>query len=159
MQKITPCLWFDTEGEQAAQFYTSVLPDSRIIETTRYAEAGPGPAGQAMTVTFELAGSRYLALNGGPAFAFSEAVSFQIDCSTQDEVDYYWDTLGEGGEPGQCGWLKDRFGLSWQIVPSALPTLLGDPDPARADRAMRAMLGMTKIDIAALQRAADGEAG
>ncbi len=155
MNKITPCLWFDTQAEDAAQFYTSVFPDSQILEVSRYGDAGPGPAGQAMTVSFELAGSRYVALNGGPVFTFNEAISFQVDCASQEEVDYFWDTLSDGGEEGQCGWLKDRFGVSWQVIPSALPTLLADPDPARATRAMQAMLGMRKLDIAELQRAAD----
>jgi predicted 3-demethylubiquinone-9 3-methyltransferase (glyoxalase superfamily) len=155
MQKITPCLWFDTEGEQAAEFYTSVFPNSRILEVARYGEAGPRPAGTVLTVEFELDGQHFTALNGGPVFTFDEAISFQVSCEDQDEVDYYWDTLAAGGEESQCGWVKDRFGVSWQIVPTALPELLSDPDPARAQRAMQAMLGMKKIDIAAVRAAAD----
>jgi predicted 3-demethylubiquinone-9 3-methyltransferase (glyoxalase superfamily) len=154
MREITPCLWFDMEGEEAARFYTSAFPDSRIVEVSRYGEGGPRPAGTVMTVSFELAGQKFLALNGGPEFTFSEAVSFQVSCETQDEVDAYWSTLSEGGEEGPCGWLKDRFGLSWQIVPTRLPELLGDPDPERSQRVMTAMLGMKKIEIAELERAA-----
>ncbi len=156
MTKITPCLWFDTEGEAAANFYTSVFDNSRIVEVARYGPAGPRPEGTVMTVLFELDGRRFLALNGGPDFKFSEAISFQVDCTDQQEVDSFWQKLSEGGEEGPCGWLKDRFGLSWQIVPSALPELLADPDPERANRAMRAMLGMKKLDVDALRRAADG---
>ena len=153
-QKITPCLWFDTEGEEAAKFYTSVLDNSRIIELSHYGDAGPRPAGSVMTVLFELDGQRFTALNGGPDFRFTEAVSLQVDCKSQDEVDRLWDALSEGGEEGPCGWLKDRFGLSWQIIPSALPELLSDPDPERAQKAMAAMLQMKKIDIGELRRAA-----
>jgi predicted 3-demethylubiquinone-9 3-methyltransferase (glyoxalase superfamily) len=156
MQKITPCLWFDTEGEEAAQFYTSVFPNSRIVEVTRYGSAGPRAEGTVMTVTFELDGQRFIALNGGPDFTFNEAISLEVDCETQDEVDSYWNALTEdGGEEGPCGWLKDRFGVSWQIVPTALPRLLGDPDPERAQRAMAAMLKMKKIQIDELERAAE----
>jgi predicted 3-demethylubiquinone-9 3-methyltransferase (glyoxalase superfamily) len=155
MQKITTCLWFDTQGEEAAEFYTSVFPNSRILEVSRYGEAGPRPAGTALTVEFELDGQHFTALNGGPEFTFDEAISFQIACEGQDEVDYYWDTLTAGGEESQCGWLKDKFGLSWQVVPNALPQLLSDPDPARAQRAMQAMFTMKKIDIAAIRAAAD----
>jgi predicted 3-demethylubiquinone-9 3-methyltransferase (glyoxalase superfamily) len=155
MQKITPCLWFDTEGEEAANFYTSVFKNSRILDVSRYGEAGPRPAGTVMTVTFELAGQEFVALNGGPEFTFNEAVSFQVSCESQDEVDEYWNRLTEGGEPGPCGWLKDRYGVSWQIIPTALNELLDDPDPGRSQRAMKAMLEMGKIDIAALRRAAD----
>ena len=156
MPKTTPCLWFDTQGEDAANFYTSVFPNSRVTDVTRYGEAGPRPAGMAMTVAFELDGQAYTALNGGPEFTFSEAISFQIDCKDQDEVDHYWTKLSEGGEEGPCGWLKDKFGLSWQVVPRALPELLGDPDQEKAQRVMPAMMGMTKIDVAGLQRAYDG---
>ena len=156
MKNIVPCLWFDTEGEAAAELYTSVFPNSKILDIARYGEAGPRPAGTVMTVSFELNGQEFLALNGGPEFTFSEAVSFQVMCEGQDEVDHFWSKLGEGGEHGPCGWLKDRFGLSWQIVPTRLGELLGDPDPARAQRAMAAMLGMGKLDIAELERAADG---
>jgi predicted 3-demethylubiquinone-9 3-methyltransferase (glyoxalase superfamily) len=156
MQKITPCLWFDTEGEEAARFYTSLFPNSRIVHVARYGEAGPRPEGTVMTVLFELDGQRFLALNGGPEYTFGEAISFQVDCRSQDEVDSYWSALSEGGEKGPCGWLKDRFGVSWQIVPSVLPELLGDPDRERSQRVMRAMLEMRKIDIAELERAAAG---
>ena len=156
MKNIVPCLWFDTEGEAAAELYTSVFPNSKILDIAHYGEAGPRPAGTVMTVSFELNGQEFLALNGGPEFTFSEAVSFQVMCEDQDEVDLFWSKLGEGGEHGPCGWLKDRFGLSWQIVPTRLGELLGDPDPARAQRAMTAMLGMKKLEIAELERAADG---
>jgi predicted 3-demethylubiquinone-9 3-methyltransferase (glyoxalase superfamily) len=158
MKNIVPCLWFDTEGEAAAELYTSVFPNSKILDIARYGEAGPRPAGTVMTVSFELNGQEFLALNGGPEFTFSEAVSFQVMCEGQDEVDHFWSRLGDGGEHGPCGWLKDRFGLSWQIVPTRLGELLGDRDPARAQRAMTAMLGMKKLDIAELEQAAD-EAG
>ncbi|TML73733.1 MAG: VOC family protein [Actinobacteria bacterium] len=154
--KITPCLWFDTQGDEAATFYTSIFPNSKIVDISRYGDAGPRPAGTVMTVLFELDGQRFLALNGGPQFTFSEAVSFQVDCATQEEVDRYWDSLSEGGEEGPCGWLKDRFGLSWQIVPSALPRLLSDPDREKSQRVMAAMLGMKKIEIDELERAAEG---
>lgn len=155
MPAITPWLWFDTEGEEAAQFYTSVFPNSRILDVNRYGSAGPRPEGTVMTVSFELDGQRLAALNGGPDFSFTEAVSFQVACADQDEVDHYWNALSDGGEEGPCGWLKDRFGLSWQIVPNALPRLLGDPDPERAQRVMAAMLKMKKIEIAELERAAE----
>jgi len=155
MHNVTPCLWFDTEGEDAATFYTSVFPNSRITEVSRYGSAGPRPEGMVMTVAFELDGRSFVALNGGPEFAFTEAVSFQVSCADQAEVDRLWSALSEGGEEGPCGWLKDRFGLSWQIVPTVLPELLDDPDPGRSQRAMAAMLTMGKIDIAALHRAAD----
>ncbi|HEY6835670.1 MAG TPA: VOC family protein [Gaiellaceae bacterium] len=154
MQKLTPCLWFDTDGEDAAKFYTSVFPNSRIVSTSYYGSAGPRPEGSVMTVEFELDGQRFVALNGGPDFTFSEAISFQVDCGTQAEVDEYWSKLSEGGEEGPCGWLKDRFGLSWQIVPNALPRLLGDPDPEKAQRVMAAMLKMKKIQIDELEAAA-----
>jgi predicted 3-demethylubiquinone-9 3-methyltransferase (glyoxalase superfamily) len=154
--KITTCLWFDDQGEEAAEFYCSLIPNSRVVEVSRYGDAGPGEPGTVMTVDFELDGRPYVALNGGPQFKFTEAVSFQISCKDQDEVDHYWNTLTEGGEESMCGWLKDRYGLSWQIVPTALPELLGDPDPERAQRAMQAMLKMQKLDIAALRAAADG---
>lgn len=155
MDKITPCLWFDTQGEEAANFYVSVFKNSRIVEVARYGEAGPRPAGTVMIVTFELDGRTFTALNGGPEFTFSEAVSFQVSCETQEEVDELWDRLSEGGEEGPCGWLKDRYGVSWQVVPDPLIELLRDPDPGRSQRAMKAMLQMKKIDIAAVQRAAD----
>jgi predicted 3-demethylubiquinone-9 3-methyltransferase (glyoxalase superfamily) len=155
-QKIIPSLWFDTEAEAAAGFYTSVFKDSRIVNVTHYTEAGPREAGTVMTVEFELDGQRFVGINGGPEFRFNEAVSFQIDCADQDEVDYYWDRLTEGGEEGPCGWLKDRYGLSWQVVPTGMDALFADPDPKRAERAMQAMFAMQKLDIAALRRAADG---
>jgi len=155
-QKITPNLWFDTEAEEAAEFYTSVFPNSRIVGVTHYNEAGPRQAGMVMTVEFELDGQRYVGINGGPEFTFDEAISFQITCKTQDELDYYWQRLSEGGQEGPCGWLKDRYGLSWQVVPSGMEDVLNDPDPERAKRAMQAMLGMGKLDIAALRSAADG---
>jgi len=155
MQLITPFLWFDTEGEEAAELYTSVFPNSKIVEVTRYGSAGPRAEGTVMTVEFELNGLSFVALNGGPEFTFSEAISFQILCRDQDEVDFYWNTLSEGGETGPCGWLKDRYGLSWQVVPARLNELLADPDPERAQRAMAAMLEMRKIDVAEIERAAD----
>ncbi|MGZ6772709.1 MAG: VOC family protein [Mycobacteriaceae bacterium] len=154
--KIIPNLWFDTEAEEAANLYTSVFKRSRIVRVTRYNEAGPGAAGTVMTVEFELDGQRFVGINGGPLFTFDEAVSFQISCETQDEVDYYWERLTEGGEEGQCGWLKDRYGLSWQVVPTGMEEVLSDPDPDRGKRAMQAMLGMRKLDLAELRAAADG---
>ncbi len=156
MQKITPCLWFDTEAEEAAEHYTSIFKSSRILDVTRYGPAGPGPEGSVMTVSFELHGQRFVALNGGPQFTFDEAISLQVSCESQEEVDELWGKLSEGGEEGQCGWLKDRYGLSWQIIPTRLPELLSDVDPERSQRAMRAMLEMKKIDIAAMERAAAG---
>jgi predicted 3-demethylubiquinone-9 3-methyltransferase (glyoxalase superfamily) len=155
-QKIIPNLWFDTEAEEAAAFYTSVFKNGRIVNVTHYTEAGPRPAGMVMTVEFELDGQRFVGINGGPEFTFDEAVSFQITCENQDEVDYYWERLSEGGKEGPCGWLKDRFGLSWQVVPTGMEELFADPDRERARRAMQAMLGMGKIDITALRSAADG---
>ncbi len=155
MSKITPFLWFDTQAEEAATFYVSIFPTSRIVEVARYSEAGPGPAGSAMTVHFELDGQEFLALNGGPEYTFTEAVSFVVTCTSQEEVDRYWEKLSEGGEEGVCGWLKDRYGLSWQVTPTILPELLTDPDREKAGRVMQAMLQMKKIDIAGLQRASD----
>lgn len=152
-QKITPFLWFDDRAEEAAEFYTSLFPDSRILEIQRYGEAGPGAAGTVMTVSFELAGQRYVALNGGPLFSFTEAVSFEVDCADQAEVDELWARLTDGGEESACGWLKDRFGLSWQIVPRRLTELLADPDPVKAARVMKSMLTMRKIDVQALEDA------
>ena len=152
-QALTTCLWFDTEGEEAANFYTSVFKDSRMGSISRYGEAGPRPAGMVITAEFELNGQKFVALNGGPEFRFNESVSFQIPCADQDEVDYYWDRLTDGGEESACGWLKDKYGLSWQVVPTALPELLSDPDPDKAQRAMKAMLSMKKLDIAALRAA------
>ena len=155
-QKIVPNLWFDTEAEEAADYYTSVFKNSRVVSVSRYTEAGPRPAGTVMTVEFELDGQRFVGINGGPEFKFSEAVSFQINCETQDDVDYYWERLTDGGEEGPCGWLKDKYGLSWQVVPTGMDELFSDPDPTRAERAMRAMFEMKKLDIAALRAAADG---
>jgi predicted 3-demethylubiquinone-9 3-methyltransferase (glyoxalase superfamily) len=157
MKKITPWLWFDTQAEEAATFYTSVFKNSKILSVDRYGDAGPGEAGSVMTVAFELDGQEFVGLNGGPHFTFNEAVSFLVSCDSQDEVDEYWSRLTEGGEESQCGWLKDKYGVSWQIIPTALPELLGDPDPARAQRAMQAMLTMGKIDVEALRQAADAQ--
>lgn len=156
MPTITPCLWFDKKGEEAAKFYVSIFENSRITDISYYGEAGPRPAGTVLTVAFEIDGQPFTALNGGPEYSFTEAISFQIQCETQKEVDHYWDRLSEGGEEGPCGWLKDRFGVSWQIVPSELPTLIGDPDPERSARAMKAMLGMKKLDIEEIRKAANG---
>ena len=154
MPGITPNLWFDTEGEEAAQFYTSVFPDSRITDVTHYGEAGPRPAGTVMTVSFELDGQKFVAINGGPEFEFSESVSFEISCTDQDEVDHYWSKLSEGGEEGPCGWLKDRYGLSWQVVPKRLIELISDSDPETTKCVMEAMLQMRKLDVAELEAAA-----
>ena len=159
MQKITPFLWFDTEAEEAAAFYASVIPGSKVTNVSRYGAAGPGEEGSAMTVSFELAGLEFTALNGGPAHAtFTEAVSFVVDCESQDEVDEYWSKLTDGGEESQCGWLKDKYGLSWQIVPRRLMELISDPDKEKAGRVMEAMLQMKKIEISALEEAAEGSA-
>jgi predicted 3-demethylubiquinone-9 3-methyltransferase (glyoxalase superfamily) len=157
MQRISPFLWFDDQAEQAAEFYVSLFPNSRILEVMRFAADAPGQAAGVTTVRFELDGLEFDALNGGPLFPFTEAVSFAVDVDDQEEIDRLWNALtADGGEPGQCGWLKDRWGLSWQIVPTSLGRLLSDPDPARAKRATEAMLSMGKLDIAALQAAADG---
>ncbi|MEU9672328.1 MULTISPECIES: VOC family protein [unclassified Streptomyces] len=154
MQKITPCLWFDGQAEEAAEHYVAIFGgDSRILDTTYYGDEAPGRAGSVLTVAFRLAGQDYTGLNGGPQFPFTEAISLSVDCADQAEVDRFWDALSEGGEEGQCGWLKDKFGVSWQIVPNELPRLLADPDPAKAGRAMKAMLGMRKLDIQALRDA------
>jgi len=158
MPKIVPNLWFDTEAEDAAAFYTSIFENSRVVDVTRYGEAGPRPAGMVLTVTFELEGQTLTALNGGPDFTFTEAISLLVNCESQDEVDRLWKQLSDGGEPGPCGWLKDRFGLSWQIVPTALERMLRDEDRERADRVMAAMLKMSKIEIAELERAYAGDA-
>jgi len=155
-QKIVPNLWFDGQAEEAAEFYISVFPNSRIVGLTRYPEGSPGPAGTVMTVDFELNGERFTGINGGPEFTFSEAVSFLINCDTQEEVDYYWEKLSAGGKEGPCGWLSDRYGLSWQVVPAGMDELFADSDPSKAQRAMQTMLGMGKLDVAALRRAADG---
>ncbi len=157
MQKVTPCLWFDGDAEEAASYYVTLLPDSRIDRVFRSpADTPSGPAGMVLTVEFTLAGTKFSGLNGGPQFPFTEAVSFQIACDDQAEVDRLWAALADGGSPGQCGWLEDRWGLSWQIVPSRLFQLLAEPDPDRSRRVMQAMLTMTKLDIAELERAADG---
>ncbi|MFI1853394.1 VOC family protein [Streptomyces sp. NPDC020480] len=150
MQKITTFLWFDNQAEEAANHYTSIFDDSRIVDIQRYGEAGPGEAGTVMTVTFELARQRFIALNGGPHFTFTEAISLSVDCATQEEVDELWARLGEGGEDGPCGWLKDKYGLSWQIVPRKLTELMSDPDPVKSAQVTKAMLGMKKIDIQGL---------
>jgi predicted 3-demethylubiquinone-9 3-methyltransferase (glyoxalase superfamily) len=155
MSRITPFLWYDRQAREAAELYVSVFDDARITEVTHYGEAGPGETGSVMTVSFELEGQPFVALNGGPHFKFDEAVSFAIDCETQEKVDYLWERLSEGGEKGRCGWLKDRFGLSWQVVPTILDELMTDEDPERARRVTEAMLKMTKLEIAELRRAYD----
>jgi len=155
MSKITPFLWFDTQAEDAANFYVSVFKNSRIVSVSRYGDAGPGPRGSVMTVSFELDGQPFTALNGGPHFKFTEAISFTVPCATQEEVDHYWSRLVEGGAESQCGWLKDKYGLSWQITPTVLGQLLQDPDRQKSKRVMDAMLKMKKIDIATLQKARD----
>ena len=155
MQKITPFLWFDDNAEEAINFYTSIFKNSKIVDMSRYPPNGPGPAGKLMSATFQLEGQQFMALNGGPTFKFTEAISLFVDCKTQAEVDELWERLSAGGEKGQCGWLKDKFGLSWQIVPTALGELLGSTDPAKAQRVMQAMLQMTKLDIKGLQQAAE----
>ncbi|WP_228977176.1 VOC family protein [Streptomyces sp. DH12] len=155
-QKITPFLWFDTQAEEAAEHYTSIFEDSRIVKVDRYPEGTPMPAGTVMTVEFELAGQRYVAMNGGPEFTFNEAISLSVACEDQEEVDYFWARLGEGGQEGPCGWLKDKYGLSWQVAPRVLDEMMTDPDPDKARRAAEAMMGMKKIDIRALQEAFEG---
>jgi predicted 3-demethylubiquinone-9 3-methyltransferase (glyoxalase superfamily) len=154
MPKVTPCLWFDTQGEEAATLYTSVFPNSKITDVVKYGSAGPREEGTVMVVTFELDGQTFVALNGGPQFTFSEAISFQVSCESQEEVDHYWNALSEGGEEGPCAWLKDKFGLSWQIVPTRLTDLLADPDKAKAQRVMEAMLQMKKIELDVIEQAA-----
>jgi predicted 3-demethylubiquinone-9 3-methyltransferase (glyoxalase superfamily) len=156
-QKIATCLWFDGNAEEAASFYASLFEDSKILEIGRFTEAGPGPEGSAMIVRFQLAGQEFLALNGGPQFRFSEAISLAVSCETQEEVDELWKRLTEGGSEQPCGWLKDRFGLSWQIVPTAVPRMLQDPDPKKRNRVMEAILPMKKIDIATVERAYAGK--
>ena len=155
-QNITPFLWFDNNAEEAMNHYVSIFKNSKIVSVNRYGDAGPGPSGSVMTATFELNGQEFIALNGGPEFPFTEAISFFVDCDTQQEVDELWDKLCEGGQPSQCGWLKDKYGLSWQIIPRALGEMLGDKDPEKAGRAMRAMLQMQKIDVQRLKDAYDG---
>ncbi|WP_028104206.1 VOC family protein [Pseudoduganella violaceinigra] len=162
MQKITPCLWFDGQAEEAARFYIGVFKDSRITETSYYSDAGKEthgqPAGRVLTVAFELNGQPFTAMNGGPAFKFNEALSLQVPCDSQEEIDYYWDKLGNGGDPAaqMCGWLKDKYGLSWQVFPRAIMDMLMDPDREKAGRAMTAMMGMKKMDLAALRKAYHG---
>jgi len=157
-QRITPCLWFDGQAEEAAAFYVSVFKNSRLGRVTHYSEAGPGPAGTVLTVEFVANGQKFIALNGGPEFKFNEAISFQILCADQEEIDHYWSRLTEGGgEEGPCGWVKDRFGVSWQVEPAALMEMMNDPDPQKAVRATKAMLSMGKFDIAALEKAYAGE--
>lgn len=156
MQKITPFLWFDDKAEEAMNFYVSVFKNSKIGSVTRYGEVGPGPKGTVMTATFQLDGQEFIALNGGPHFKFTEAISFSVDCKTQEEVDELWEKLSEGGQKSRCGWLKDKYGLSWQIVPTVLNELLGDKDPEKSKRVMQAMLQMDKIEIKTLKQAAAG---
>ncbi len=156
MPRITPFLWFDNQAEDAVNFYTSIFRNGRLKNLSRYGDAGPGPKGSVMTATFELDGQEFIALNGGSIFTFNEAISFSIRCESQEEVDYYWSRLSEGGEEGQCGWLKDKFGISWQVVPAALMKLLQDPDPQKSTRVTEAMLKMRKIDISLLEKAHDG---
>lgn len=157
MKGITPFLWFDGQAEEAAELYVSVFPRSKITDVTRYGEGGPGEPGKVMTVAFELDGTKFVALNGGPEYSFDQAISFVVNCETQEEVDHFWQKLGEeGGEPGPCGWLKDKYGVPWQIVPTALPELLTQPDREASQRVMAAMMKMGKIEIEALERAAEG---
>jgi predicted 3-demethylubiquinone-9 3-methyltransferase (glyoxalase superfamily) len=156
MQKITPFLWFDNQAEEAMNFYVSIFKNSKVGKVSRYGDAGPGPKGTAMSATFQLEGQEFMALNGGPVFHFTEAISLFVDCKTQEEVDELWEKLSAGGQPSRCGWLKDKFGLSWQIIPSALMEMLQDKDPQKSKRVMQAMLQMSKIDIAGLKRAYEG---
>jgi predicted 3-demethylubiquinone-9 3-methyltransferase (glyoxalase superfamily) len=157
MQKITPFLWFDNNAEEAMNFYVSIFKNSKILTVTRYGDTGPGPKGTVMTAEFELDGEKFIALNGGPQFKFTEATSFLVNCQTQEEVDYFWERLSEGGAKSECGWLKDKFGLSWQVTPTILLELLGDKDPEKSQRVMQAMMQMQKIEIEPLQRAAEGK--
>ena len=157
MQKITPCLWFNDNAEEAVNFYVSMFKNSKILSVARYGDAGPGPKGKIMIATFQLEGQEYFALNGGPQYKFTEAISLSVSCETQEEVDNFWEKLSAGGEQGPCGWLKDRFGLSWQIVPTILGKLMGDKDPKKAKRVTEAMLQMKKLDIKGLQQAYDRE--
>jgi predicted 3-demethylubiquinone-9 3-methyltransferase (glyoxalase superfamily) len=156
MQKITPFLWFDNNAEEAANFYVSVFKNSKILNVARYSDVGPGPKGTVMTAEFELDGQEFVALNAGPTFKFTEAISFVVNCETQEEVDYYWERLSEGGEKSHCGWLKDKFGLSWQVTPTILGKLMADKDQEKSNRVMQAMLKMDKLDIEPLQRAYEG---
>src|SRR6266849_3831516 len=156
-KKITPFLWFDNQAEEAMNFYVSIFKNSKVLDVTRYGEAGPGPKGTVMTAKFRLDGQEFVALNGGPQFKFTEAISFVVNCETQKEVDEFWEKLSAGGSKGQCGWLKDKFGLSWQIVPTALGKMMSDSDPARSQRVMKALLQMDKLDLAGLKRAYEGK--
>jgi predicted 3-demethylubiquinone-9 3-methyltransferase (glyoxalase superfamily) len=156
MQKIVPFLWFNDQAEEAMHYYVSIFPDSKVLNVSRYGDAGPGPKGTVMTANFQLAGQEFIALNGGPEFRFTEAISLYVKCQSQAEVDELWQKLSAGGEPGPCGWLKDKYGLSWQIIPTQLGEMLQDPDPEKASRVMTAMLKMSKIDLAGLRRAYDG---
>ena len=153
MQKISPFLWFDNQAEEAMNFYVSVFKNAKVLSVTRYGEAGPGPKGSVMTAAFELEGQKFTALNGGPNFKFTEATSFVVDCTSQQEVDYFWENLSEGGQESQCGWLKDKYGLSWQVVPTRLVELLQDKDPAKSQRVMQALMQMKKLDINKLEQA------
>jgi len=157
MQKIVPFLWFDNQAEEAMNHYISIFPDSKVVSVSRYGDAGPGPKGTVMVANFQLAGQEFMALNGGPEFKFTEAISLHVNCVTQEEVDELWQKLSEGGERGPCGWLKDKYGVSWQIIPTALGEMLQDPDAEKSNRVMQAMLQMSKIDIAALRRAYAGQ--
>ena len=157
IQKITPFLWFESQAEEAANFYTSIFKNSKVRGATRYADSGPGPKGSVMTIVFDLDGQEFIALNGGPQFKFTEAVSFVVNCDTQEELDEFWDKLSAGGEQIQCGWLKDKYGLSWQIVPTVLGQLMQDKDPKKSERVMKALLQMKKLDIAGLKRAYEAQ--
>jgi len=157
MKGVTPFLWFDHQAEEAAKYYCSIFPNSKIVQTSRYRDTGPGPKGSVMVVRFELKGQPFMSLNGGPHFKFSEAISFMVDCENQKEVDQYWEKLSQGGEKGQCGWLKDKFGPSWQVVPTALGDLVSDPDKEKANRVMSAMMKMNKIELRELEEAAAGK--
>lgn len=157
MQQITPFLWFDNQAEEAANFYTSVFKNSKIGAITRYGAGGPGPEGQVLTISFQLNGQEFVALNGGPQFKFTEAVSFVVNCETQKEIDYYWEKLSEGGQESRCGWLKDKYGLWWQVVPNNISRLLADKDPEKSGRVMQAVMKMDKLDIAALEKAYEGK--
>lgn len=158
MQKITPFLWFNNNAEEAVQFYTAVFPDAKVLNMVRYTAGGPGPEGEVMTAVFQVQGQTFMALNGGPQFQFTEAVSFVVNCESQNEVDHYWEKLSEGGQKSRCGWLKDKFGLSWQVVPTALSKLLSGQDPERTKRVMEAMMKMDKLEIAVLEEAYNGVA-
>jgi predicted 3-demethylubiquinone-9 3-methyltransferase (glyoxalase superfamily) len=157
MEKITPFLWFDTQAEEAMNFYISIFPNSKVLQVTHYGDTGPGPKGTVMTAKFQLNGQEFVALNGGPSFKFTEAISFVVNCETQEEIDEYWEKLSAGGEKSQCGWLKDKYGLSWQIVPAALGEMFKDKDGSKADRVMKALMEMDKLEIKKLKEAYDGK--